>query len=467
MKTSGKIILFLLVMIVNLFGGVTASVDKANVIEGDSVTLSITANGQKVIFPDITSIDGDNINGIGNSQNISIINGNYQKTLTKTYIFTPSHSLTIPSYKVKIDGKEYHTKPIQIKVVKDKATNKNFKLELETKKEAILNYPNPVTIRFYQKTNATVDQISLELPKGDFELKQIGNEKTYFKGVYKVSEIQYFLIPHKNKDIDFNIKVKLGFAKLVVDAFGFPMQQMRYRVLEKSQKIKIKKLYDGLIGDFKISLKVDKKKIKANQPLNGELVIKGEGDLTNLSDIKFSIPNVTMYDNKPKIETTIKNGKIYSVYRKSFVILGDNSYTIPPIELKYFNIHHNKVESIKTDPIKIEIIQNKNSISSPSPASTIANLNSSLTETDLHKKKGFNYLYLIFSFVIGVVTTLVGVWLFSKKETIKLPTNLYNKLLPYADNPEIKTILEKLYNKEKLSKEEKNFIKEFLKGKIS
>jgi hypothetical protein len=65
-----------------------------------------------------------------------------------------------------------------------------------------------------------------------------------------------------------------------------------------------------------------------------------------------------------------------------------------------------------------------------------------------------------------VVTTLVGVWLFSKKETIKLPTNFYNKLLPYADNPEIKTILEKLYNKEKLSKEEKNFIKEFLKGKI-
>jgi hypothetical protein len=53
------------------------------------------------------------------------------------------------------------------------------------------------------------------------------------------------------------------------------------------------------------------------------------------------------------------------------------------------------------------------------------------------------------------------------KKEFKLPANLYNKLLPYADNPKIKTILEKLYNKEKLTKEEKQFIKEFFENKRS
>jgi hypothetical protein len=52
-----------------------------------------------------------------------------------------------------------------------------------------------------------------------------------------------------------------------------------------------------------------------------------------------------------------------------------------------------------------------------------------------------------------------------KKPRFKMPDNLYKKLLPYANNPDIKIILTKLYNKEKLSKKDKEFIKEFLKNK--
>jgi len=458
MKMSGKIILLLLV-IVNLFGSVTASVDKTNVIEGDSVTLSIVADGKNIVFPDIREIQGDKINGIESRQNISIINGNYKKTTTKTYIFTPSHSLTIPSYKVKIDGKEYFTNPIQIKLVKDKITNKNFKLNLFIKDKIIVNYPNLVTIKYYQKTNAKVSQIRLELPKGDFELKQIGKEKHYFEGVYEISELKYFLIPHKVGNIDFKVKIKLGFAKLVVDAFGFPMQQMRYRVLTKAKNVYANKIYNGLIGDFNISLKVDKHKIRANKTLNGELVIKGEGDLTNLNNIKFSIPNVTIYDNKPEIDTKIMNNKIYSVYKKNFVIIADNNYTIPPIQLKYFNIKTNKEEVVNTKSIDIEVInkQHKN----------IANFNSINNQTPNKEElnsNNLNYIYLILSFIGGVIFTLIFVKLFFfSKNRFQLPKNLYKKLLPYADNPQIKLILEKLYNNKKLLKEEKEFIKEFLK----
>ena len=159
---NGKIFIIFL-FVINLFA-VMAKVDKQNVIKGDSVSFSITASGSDISFPTITSIDGDNIEAVSSSQNISIINGNYQKSVTKTYVFTPSHSLVIPSYKVIVDNHTFYTKPIKIKVVKDTKKDKDFKIEINTKKEAILGYPNIVTIKFYQKTNIKASSLSLELP---------------------------------------------------------------------------------------------------------------------------------------------------------------------------------------------------------------------------------------------------------------------------------------------------------------
>jgi 23S rRNA maturation mini-RNase III len=76
-----------------------------------------------------------------------------------------------------------------------------------------------------------------------------------------------------------------------------------------------------------------------------------------------------------------------------------------------------------------------------------------------------DYFDLILSFVGGAVFSLIIIKLLSiSKNRFKLPHNLYERLLPYADNGQIKTILEKLYNKQKLSKEEKEFIKNFLKN---
>jgi len=70
-----------------------------------------------------------------------------------------------------------------------------------------------------------------------------------------------------------------------------------------------------------------------------------------------------------------------------------------------------------------------------------------------------NYILAVILFIVGII---VGYFIPKRKIKVELPKNLYNKLLPYADNPKIKEILEKLYNKESLSKEEKQYIKEFL-----
>jgi hypothetical protein len=459
---NGKFILILL-LATHIFANVIANVDKQNVIEGDSVTYSITADGNKITFPNIDKIAGFDVEAVSNSQSISIINGNYQKKLTRSWSFTPLKSITIPSYTVKVDNKEYQTKPIKISVVKDSKLNKNFKLEINASKEAIVGYPSLVDIKFYQKTNAQVSAVQMILPKGDFELKQVGKESDYFDGVYKVSEVKYFLIPKKEGIIHFSVALKLGFAKPAIDAFGFVTQVMQYKMLAKKMDIEVKKVYDGIIGNFKISINVDKTKVKENKAVNGKLIIEGSGDLSNLSDIKIDIPNATIYDNKPKITQTIKDNKIYSQYEKSFVVLADDNYTIPPVEISYYDIKEKKLKNISTKSIFVEVIKDKTRV-------VVNNINHNKpkiqVQTKIVTKYKTNYLLILSVFILGVIVGYLLSFIKIKKE-FKLPANLYNKLLPYADNPQIKTILEKLYNKEKLTKEEKQYIKEFFENKRS
>ena len=445
---NGKV-LVLFLFVLNLYANVIAKVDKQNVIEGDSVVLSITASGNKIQFPNIKKIGSDDIEAVSSSQNISIINGNYKKTITKSYAFTPSQSLIIPSYKVIVDSKIYHTKPVKITLLKDK-NEKDFKLVLLAPKETIANYPSVVTIKYYQKTNVKVGSISLNLPKGDFKFIQIGKEKNYYEGVYQVSELKYMLIA--KKDVDLPIKVKLGFPTQQVDSFGFIVTGMRYKTLYKTAHIKVRKVASQIVGDFNISLNVDKKYVDSNKPINGVLKIEGYGDISNIN-FKLDIADVTLYDNKPTISTTLKNDKIYTTYTKKFVILADRNFTIPAFEFSFYSISQKQQKTIYTKPIHIQVVSHfapplENRYSYTPPAT---------------KGSNYLYLYIIFSFIIGVV---VGV-LFTKLKKIKieLPPNLYQKLLPYADEKKIKIILTKLYNNRSLTKDEKKYIKEFLKDK--
>ncbi len=440
-----KFLFISLFSIVSLLANVTASVDKRNVIEGDNASFSIKASGGNVKFPDIKNIDGDDIEAVSSSQNISIINGNYQKTITKTYVFTPTHSLTIPSYKVIVDNQAVYTKPIKIKVVKDTKTDKDFKLELIAKKTAIVNYPNIITLKFYQKSNVNVDSVALSFSKGDYEIKPASNEKDYYKGVYKVAEVKYKFIPKKEGNITLRAIIKLGFRTQQVDPFGFVVAGMRYKTLSKSITINAKKVYNGLIGDYNLSMKVDKSSANANEPVNAVLTIKGS-NLNEIGDIKLNIPNVTIYDDKPKIQNNI--------YTKKFVLLADNNYTIPPVELSFYSIKDKKVKTLSTKPINITIKNAK----PMSIMTTQKECKSQIITKKIVEYKN-NYILAVILFIVGII---IGYFIPKRKMKLELPKNLYNKLLPYADNPKIKEILEKLYNKQNLSKEDKQYIKEFL-----
>jgi len=403
---NGKIIMILIFACLELFGKVvSATVDKPNIIKGDSVTYSISASGENVVFPNITSINNCTIDAVANSNQFIQINAKKTVRYTKSWSFYPDKNMTIPSYKVIVDGKAYHTKPIKL-VVLNNVKGENFKLELDAPKKVIVGSANLIRIKFYQKTNASFSSASLELPTKNLDLKPVGKEKIYYKGAYKITEIDYLLVPKKEGNIDFKVGIKLGFAKPEVDSFGFLVRVMRYKLLQKDVHLIAKKVGSKIVGDYNISLKIDKQN-QPNQPINGELIIKGQGDLSILGDIKLNIPNATVYGNKPKVTVFVKDGKIYSIYKKSFVILADKSFEIAPIQIQFYSTKKHKLTTIQTKPVFVKI--NKTSI----VKKNLTNQNISLKQKNNIKKKSkddgsFMVLYLFLAFVGGVICSIMG-----------------------------------------------------------
>ena len=113
----------------------------------------------------------------------------------------------------------------------------------------------------------------------------------------------------------------------------------------KAIPLNVQSLPEGLkiSGDYKLTAKVNEKKVKAGQPIRFTLTLAGEGNLENLDFFKLSIPHTTIYSETSKDLT------------KSFTIVSDRNYSIPAITLKYYNRQSHSVELIDSSMFSIEV----------------------------------------------------------------------------------------------------------------
>ena len=97
---------------------VVASVDRNHVVFGESVTLTITAQGSQDAAPSTPHVDGLTFNGPSTQTSISIVNGQTSQSANFVYQVTPTRvgEFTIPSISVTVNGNGYATEPIQLLV---------------------------------------------------------------------------------------------------------------------------------------------------------------------------------------------------------------------------------------------------------------------------------------------------------------------------------------------------------------
>ncbi|WP_345977337.1 BatD family protein [Sulfurimonas sp. HSL3-7] len=432
----GKIAALLLLPLL-LFAEVKVSVDNNVLYAGDNVTYTITATGSDIEFPVITSIDGNPILATNSSQNISITNGNYTKTHSKSYTFTPKASLQIPSYKVLVDGGVERTKPVDVKIVKP-SQDKRAPIVLDmhlSKEQAYVGEAVRFDLVLKKKPDTRVDKLEIEEPKfEDFWVKKIDGVRQGVEGEYSTEAYSYLLFPQKSGTLKIPavvakvgkyVQSRRGLDPFFDNAFGRNLRVSS--VISNEESLTVEPLPDGLelYGDFNINVSVDKTAVVANKPLNLTVSIDGVGNIDDIKKYSLDIDGAVIYANAPEIKARVVGEDYLGSFEQKIVIIADGNYTIPPLMLRYFDRESQKEVVKKSDPIAVEVTGG--TVRAASPQST---LESKIEVADAIKEKSTTLktsvqessrIELLYAASTGFVVGGLFAWLLMRSRSEALP----------------------------------------------
>ena len=103
-----------------------------------------------------------------------------------------------------------------------------------------------------------------------------------------------------------------------------------------------------ITGDYQLYAHIDKNSTLKGNPIHFSISLKGMGNIENLDFLSLNIPNTTIYE------------KTKEPYKKSFDILSNQSFTIPPIILRYYNQKTKQITLLSTLAFDINVIEGKN-----------------------------------------------------------------------------------------------------------
>lgn len=347
--------------------------------EAIQVTYSLNFNGKRSRNANIDVVpqefNGFEILRTSQGESISVKSdnqGNYSEVIVFNInvVIRPTQTgeLTIPGLTLKYQGKSYPTDPIKIKVAeeyKDNSISNSVELRfVPNKKEAYIGE----TVRYdlYSYSAVSVNGMSFaENPEFNgfiselIEPKERGKQKKINGKRYTIQKIaSYLLTPTKTG------KLKIPSIKVNYSIFT---RRGRQTILAKTTETSFKvnqlpsgapKNFKGLVGEFSITQKTDKKKLPVNDAITTRIKIKGSGNLAGIEDIILEQPN--SFEALPSTNTeNISTGPFgfngWKNYEFVSIPRQPGRFTIPPVEISYFNIKSKKYETLKTKPIHVNV----------------------------------------------------------------------------------------------------------------
>ncbi|MAE07747.1 MAG: hypothetical protein CL661_03180 [Bacteroidetes bacterium] len=116
--------------------------------------------------------------------------------------------------------------------------------------------------------------------------------------------------------------------------------------------------FNGAVGDFKLSSKIDRTNLSANDAITLTFTISGKGnlELITLPEVKFPVDFESF---EPKVISNIKTNSAGVSGRKKFEFLAiprnAGNFEIMPVTLSYFNPSDRKYHSISSEKYKIQV----------------------------------------------------------------------------------------------------------------
>lgn len=116
--------------------------------------------------------------------------------------------------------------------------------------------------------------------------------------------------------------------------------------------------FSGGVGKFNISAQLNKKEVKANDPITIRVVVGGVGNLKLIKQPVVNFPkDFDKYDAKITDKTKLTSNGVEGNMIYDFLAVPRNqgSYVIPAVEFTYYDVTLNSYKTIKTQAFQLEV----------------------------------------------------------------------------------------------------------------
>lgn len=382
----------------------TFTAEAPRVVEvGETFRLVFSSNGEPSSFnpPSITGLDvlaGPTSSTMSSTQ---IINGKRTESFQVSYTYIlqaqKEGKYTIPSASVVIDGKKYASSPVSIEVVKTNnqksqesnkkssttITNKDIFMKISISKGRVVTGEHFIaTIKLYTRVpvagfedvrfptfNGFWSQ-EIETPQNIDFIRENVDGQIYNSALLK----KYLLLPQQSGSITIDaaelvcqiqIRANNMASRSIFDDFFDSYQTVRKRVSSAPVAVRVDPLpagapdsFKGAVGSFKISGRLSKDSINANEALSLLIDISGTGNINLIEAPKPQIPaSFELYDTKitdgSNKSASGASGK--KTFEYPLIARGPGDYTIAPVLFTYYDIAKKEYVTLSTEEFKIKV----------------------------------------------------------------------------------------------------------------
>ncbi len=350
--------------------------------------------------------DGDNfrppnfehfrvVGGPNQSISNSWVNGKRSFAKTYSYFLAPQKrgKITIGQATIEINGEIYKTPPVEVEVLAavdapkdgnnlDYVASENVHLVAEiSKTDPYLNEAIMVTYKLFvsHQVSITSQWREIDSPKyADFWSQNIDNRNNFkvYDGKYNGEDYRYVILrttvlyPQKTGELEIEpltLDIPIDVQGNRRDFFGRRiMERVNKTVSAGKRTINVKPLplagkpdgFNGAVGDFQFDVSTNKTKLNANESLQMDVSVSGNGNLKLFTMPSVKLPSaLEVYEPEYRENVTTNSNGMQGSITNSYTIVPQlkGTYPVQPLTFSFFDPKTEKYRTISSKEFIIEV----------------------------------------------------------------------------------------------------------------
>ena len=375
---------------------VAAQLDRTTAQVGDQVVLTVQATGTMRSVPEvkIETLQTDfDVYTAGQSQSVSIVNGQMSTQTSRRYVLIPKRegTFTIGPLEVRLGNDVLRTLPLTLtvgaappppapppgsreEIGESKGTEDLFVRATVDKASVYVNEQVTLRVRLYARTDL-LDNPGYSPPTVEGFWKEdltppAPTVETVNGKRYRVLEVRMALFPTRPG------RLTIGEAVLecsVADrtqtrdpfsVFGGVFRDGKRIVLRsRPLTVAVKRLppgappgFQGAVGEYRLSVQADRQELNQTEPLTLTVRVSGEGPVRTVGEIALPpVPSFRSYPSTVSQDQSAEEGVIRGTVTQQFVLvpLRAGELQVPPVEFTYFSPRDGAYRTARSEPLTV------------------------------------------------------------------------------------------------------------------